>query len=118
MTCYRCRLDPHPPNSDPRRCAFPNDEFVSDNWNCATMGLFRDIAGGTFDGPEFGVKLCGDDDYCFAASFETHADRGFLVLGWHKNRGRTSSAVWLNDDGAHPLTIQLAELLLRDWRLR
>src|SRR5690606_33150825 len=115
VTCPRCKADPQPEGfGDPRRCAFPNGVFVTDNWSCATMGHLRDLvdelceAYGTADEHVYSLYIDPDTD---------DLPRGFLVLQVYKRRGQTQGAVYFDADagGHRELTLELAELILDEF---
>lgn len=78
--------------SDPR-CAFPLGTFVSDNWNCATMGALRDRC------QQLGFHWRDDMDtgsFGFLP-FATDEDAGFIAMAWYKDRGATPTALIIHD---------------------
>ena len=86
--------------SDPR-CAFPGRGlFVSDNWNCATMGLLRSLVEG------FDDEVFSDDHY---AGFLSIPGGAWLLLQWYKRRGRTDQ-LYLMREGEAPYTPTLEEV--------
>lgn len=108
MACRRCREDPQPPEfGDPRKCAFSDDggEFVSENWNCATLNaLMSDtrLPLTEIDGCDESVQVIIGRDY-----------GGFIALTRYKHRGRTTSAVLVGDFWPpRPLTLAMAEAWL------
>jgi hypothetical protein len=93
MTCPLCARDPHPPDSDPRRCAFAGDgTFLSDNWSCVTMLRLRDrcvwVRRDDLSAGSIGVMPIPDG----------LSRQGYLVLTWYKERGATPGALIMNDD--------------------
>src|SRR5512143_2222550 len=88
VTCSDCMCDPHPRNSDPRRCAF--DEaglFTGDNWTCGTMLALRDLVRDPFTGG----SICQANDSSVGVipiPGWDRDERGFILLEWYKHRGR------------------------------
>lgn len=104
--------------SDPR-CAFSDKgDFISENWNCATMNKLRDLC------CKYGTVMrddnsCGtigylpmDNDYA-PDNFETFG--GYIVLIWYKSHGRTDNAVFISDDECVPLTLRHAETAIKTY---
>lgn len=121
MTCWRCKEDPQPGwFASPRKCAFPDGVFTSDNWNCATMSLVRYKCPGNFD--DHGLIYGDEDEYCSAKYIDLDGETfpalgrdvsGFLVLQWYKRRGRVTGAVVMDCDGGHTeFTLTMADALL------
>lgn len=115
--CRLCQVIPWPREWESRRCAFPDGVFQTENWNCATMNVLRDIAealGTTMRADDaegsIGYVPLGDEDIT-----------GYLVMTWYKNRGRTHSALVLRlDDPPLPVTEDIALQAVRvfaenDW---
>lgn len=107
--CPRCAADPKPEHfGDPRQCAFDAEgNFTPENWNCATMDAILGPEPVTVHGSEERMeatptRLDDGEDY-----------GGFIVTCRHKNRGRTSSAIYVGDFfPSQPLTLALAERVI------
>lgn len=100
--------------SDPR-CAFKTGGTFGDNWNCATVGMIRDLC---YEGTEHqrGVdyQYCDDQQYATVKvnHIEDLADRPLaLWVSWYKNRGETD-AMWLLFDDKPPRRPTEQECLL------
>jgi hypothetical protein len=93
---------------DDPTCAFLTGTFDVANWNCATMNALRRAV------ETLGVAWRDDLAFgAFGAMPICDVDRGFvLVLGWYKNRGRTSLARAMGDDCDDALTLDQATLAL------
>ncbi len=98
------------------QCAFEhigiNKEFESDNWNCQTVNLIRDIC---YEGQELppGIKYtyCSDQKYAIIKIDEIEKVNGdALWVSWYKQRGRTD-AIWILDSYKHPRKPTEKELL-------
>ena len=100
MSCPRCKAAQTWQGS-PRRCAFVSGTFSTDNWRCGTMDALRDWC--EVD------AACDSDQH--AAFFPT-GDGAFIVLGWHRFRGRTEYAGLLDETAVHDLTLARAEEVL------
>lgn len=96
--------------SEPK-CAFTGD--FSDNWNCATVNLVRDIC---YEGQELkhGIdyQYCEDDKYATIKIDHLDIDGRPLALwvSWYKSRGSTQ-AMWLLFDKMPPRMPTQAECL-------
>jgi hypothetical protein len=122
--CDLCTQYPLPRKvSNPRKCAFGKDgAFQSGNWNCATMGTLRDIACKKFG--EFENRIvfaCRDDSSAGSLGIVSLPDdlsvRGYLVMNWYKDRGRTDRAYIMNEDeDPRPITLKIAEEIIDRWR--
>ena len=87
--------------SDPR-CAFQSETFSSDNYQCATMNILRDLCEES--------RIWNEDSHCAAIPFGVNGF--FLVLSWYKSRGRTDGAWVVHCDGMEALTLtQAAEIV-------
>ena len=112
MTCPLCASDPHPPNSEPRKCAFEYEGvFRISNWSCLTMLRLRELCAirhrDDLSAGSIGVIPIPD----------TCSESGYLVLTWYKDRGATPGAFVLHDDrDPKSLTLQLALEIL--WALK
>ena len=92
--------------SDPPVCAFDDSgAFLTDNWNCATMNALREIA----DRVTVGVE----EVHGGCVAFDDANDGGLgkvIALCWYKFRGRTATAVVLDDEGgSREMTLADAE---------
>jgi hypothetical protein len=118
--CAACRARGKTWNGGDPECAFQHGKpFSSDNWNCATMDLVRDLAGRYGDPPRDGVIR----DYT-SEGYDTYAvirvDTDYIdveschsmYVTWYKSRGRTS-ALWLlgDEDDGPPRAPTEAEVL-------
>ncbi len=89
--------------SDPK-CAFDCGVF-GDNWNCATVGMIRDICyegqSSIPDGVDY--QYCEDDKYATIKTDDIDIDGRPLALwvSWYKSRGSTQ-AMWLLFDSGPP----------------
>ena len=99
--------------SEPK-CAFNSGRF-SENWNCATAGLIRDICdeGQTLLPDGIDYAYCDDDKYATIKVDEIEIEGGPLALwvSWYKNRGSTQ-AMWFLFDGVPPRVPTETECLL------
>jgi hypothetical protein len=96
MICELCEKDPKPGHfAERRRCAFEAEEFSRDNWQCGTMNALRDA------GEAFSLR---DDEQNGSICVvpipwnDNQLAQGYIVLGYYKNRGRTGSAVIVEED--------------------
>lgn len=105
--CARCEADPRPfgGGSDPRKCAFPDGVFTTENWNCGTLARLRWLAD---EHPE--SQGHNEDQHVF--TFPLADSCGFLVLSWYKSRGRTEGAWILDSEKMKPLTLADAETII------
>lgn len=85
--------------SAPIACAFEDrshlEEFSTENWNCETMNVLRELAEDFFtyrdDMKNGSIGIVPiPDDVIFQA--------GYIVMTWYKNRGRTAQAYVMNDE--------------------
>lgn len=100
---------------DPPTCAFPDGaDFISGNWNCATMNALRSAAEDhrtQHDDQSIGVVLFDNEP-------QHKPSAGFIVLCWYKSRGCTSVAFVTGDDNPpRPLTYGLAHAVARSYGL-
>ena len=117
MTCPGCSADPHPRDSQPRRCAFgPDGDFIPSNWACVTMLALRSYAEKrktvhrSTDDQSIGVLPTGDLD-----PEGDLAIQGWLVMCWYKHRGATGQACILDEDGMNePLDLARATAILAE----
>lgn len=84
--------------SDPI-CAWEDNHPLSDNWNCATLIRLRNVAierGWVINLEDVSLATIpvDDDDHGY----------GWVVLSWYKSRGRTGTALFVNDDKYQELT--------------
>lgn len=87
--CPRCIERGQPSNfGSPVRCAFLEDgTFTSDNWQCVTIGILRDLA-----------EILGHDARDDGVSFGfVPVDGEFIAMSWYKSRGATGMAVVMYD---------------------
>jgi hypothetical protein len=108
--------------SAPIDCAFETGVFSSHNWNCETMNELRDFV--DEDAEREGDKTARwwhDDDNMAIVPIPQNmiedVQRGMLVMGWYKRRGRTGTALVISDDVAEPLTLKTAEYLLEKYNV-
>lgn len=120
MVCSACKAaygsgKPEHFGSDPV-CGFHADgTFNSGNWNCAGLCMLRDLA----EEIKWGRFSCRHEDRSMGSlaiplEMNDVQDRGghFIVMGWYKNRGRTSS-VYVMDEEIRPATLLDVEDALR-----
>jgi len=113
LPCRRCREAypngrPSHFGSDPR-CAFPGGgAFTSDNWQCATAGMARDLVGeypGEIEREGVALTTSGDQKVAIVSVHEgIDLDRHdqfipALVMTWYKRRGCTETMLLLATDG-------------------
>lgn len=115
MTCQRCKeayANGKPANfaSEPE-CAFKAEIFDSNNWHCQTMNALRERAEES--------AIYNDDQWAailpvpsLLVGFRARV-ADFIILGWYKHRGLTEAAYMLDQDKIMPLTLQVAEQVLR-----
>lgn len=114
MTCAACKERGQTWNGDPPKCAFRGGKpFSPDNWNCATVGMIRDIVyeGGVLPS-EVDYQWCDDQKYA-TVNVSQIEELGALALWvtWYKSRGRTEE-MWLLTSGEKPRRPTEAECLL------
>jgi hypothetical protein len=106
--CAACASRVKDWNGGDPKCAFPNGAPFSDNWNCATVDLIRDLLP-RFE-PQTNLLVSGphwmEDQYWGAITipFGTELPSGYaltLWVSWYKGRGRTE-AMWLLSEGRNP----------------
>lgn len=109
--CDRCQARGWPDRFGSRpSCAFEEQWFSHENWQCVTLGILRDIA------DEHGFSLRSDDNDGSLAVIPTD-DRGYIVLSFYKNRGSVGQAVVMNDDEPpRSLLLEDAEVAIYRWR--
>jgi len=97
-------------DGDDPKCAFETGTFNTDNWNCATMNILRNIAGEDREHPIEGCYYRRDDlENATIGVIPCRGDtQGYLVMSWYKRRGKTGQAV-IMVDGHEPSKLTLAE---------
>ncbi len=108
--CKACELRGKTWSGSDPICGFETSNyFDADNWNCATLNRLRDIAErrGT-------ISIIEDTSLAVLPIMAEDLD-GWIVLSWYKSRGRTSSARFMFDMTDIPLTIEIAELALKQY---
>jgi hypothetical protein len=109
--CIACEKRRKTWTGDDPKCGFPNDEsFDSGNWNCATLNSLRSIA------EKLGnIKYMEDISL---AVIPVYGDEytGWIVLSWYKSRGRTSLARFISDSTDIPLTLEIAQQALQQYK--
>jgi hypothetical protein len=97
--CPRCKKRGKVWEGDDPVCGFDEQgNFLSRNWNCATLNALRERC-----------KISWCDDYSIGVT--SKPDCGFLILKWYKSRGRTDSLV---NDEFEPATLKEALMILGD----
>lgn len=100
----------------PLNCAFDHigvdKRFESDNWNCQTVDLIREIC---YEGQElpYGVNYtyCEDMKYATIDIYDIAEVEGMaLWVSWYKQRGKTD-ALWILDCYKYPRKPTEKELL-------
>jgi len=98
LMCAACKERGKTWRGDDPKCAFQDGRmFNPDNWNCATVGMLRDVV---YEGQD--LPACVDYQYCDDMKYATVLVDGFDVadgamaawVAWYKSRGRTD-AIWL-----------------------
>lgn len=104
VKCAACQERGQTWNGSAPRCAFDGRPF-SDNWNCATVNLIRDLV---YEGQELphGVdyQYCEDMKYATVKIDHIELPSGpamALWVAWYKSRGSTDS-IWLLDPEGPP----------------
>lgn len=95
MVCKACSKD-----SD-AQCAFENNEFKNDNWCCSTLQKLWNDA---YDSNTINYNVA--DEQCAVIPTEL----GFIVLARYKNRGRTTTALFLDSDN-EPRNLKLSDII-------
>lgn len=80
---------------DAPRCAFADETFSAENWDCGAMNRLRDSVA---------APVWAEDQW--AGIVPIPGSGRFILLGWYKSRGRTEFAALLDEFEAYPLTIQ------------
>jgi hypothetical protein len=102
MACKECNKRGKTWRGDDPKCGFETDVFSPENWNCASIGLLRDLADER--------SVYNEGQYCSIIPIPDTCE--FIVLSWYKNRGRTDYAIVMSDTGPRPLTIDVVESIL------
>jgi hypothetical protein len=95
-------------NMEPIKCAFQNDIFNRNNWNCQLLIRLRDYA----EGREL-VQYIRDYRVAIIPTNTAVA----LVLKWYKSRGRTDVAFILDNDKEGFITLLEAKLIMKELKL-
>lgn len=102
MKCAACSDRVKFWKGDDPKCAFRTGVFSSDNWNCATVGMIRDLV---YEGqspmpPDVDYRYCEDMKYAtikidhLPIHWMDTSEPMALWVAWYKSRGRTD-AIWL-----------------------
>lgn len=114
-TCNLCKITPKYWEGDDRLCAFQEDSFSINNWNCATLGKLRKLILEHFDGKNpLDLDLVFRDDeerwvvidlesvkltvYDYESNDPIPEDPTCLYIGWYKSRGKTSQLLLMYND--------------------
>lgn len=109
--CMACEKRGKTWNGDDPKCGFTNDgAFDSGNWNCATLNLLRSIA------EEINQIQYLEDTSLATIPIRDGKRFGWIVLSWYKSRGRTSSARFIFDKTDIPLTLEIAQEALVQYK--
>lgn len=92
--CPLCQKRGKTWEGDDPRCAFINGVFDSDNWNCATMNILRELLCSNI--------VFSEEEKCGVIPF----NGWFIILFWYKNRGRTNQALIKDEGGVRTLTLE------------
>jgi hypothetical protein len=116
--CKECKSRGKTWQGDDPKCAFNSEEFNSNNWNCATIGILRNIAQERLVAGAFDWR---DDDNNESIGIiplpEIDEIRGYLVLTWYKERGQTGGAVIVcGEEKPAKLTIDIAQKVIDHYR--
>lgn len=106
--CPRCIERGWPAQfTDPPKCAWPEGRFETNNWNCASMAILRNLA-------ERGVYYRSEDQAAAMFAMPPREEGpAFILLSWYKSRGRTEEAVlWMpeGNNGAEYRSLTLDDL--------
>jgi len=94
MPCSLCKSAVKDWNGDDPKCGFLGAAFERD-WNCATVGWFRERLFEGVDTWRFHRTRVDDQSYGTVCTIEVEdLDADTLWLGWYKERGSTD-AMWL-----------------------
>ncbi len=104
MTCAACLARGKTWEGSDPVCAFEGGQYATPNWNCATVGMIRDIA---YEGQHpmprgVSYQYCEDQKYATIRCDEIslpYGDELALWLTWYKSRGGTDQMVLLGADG-------------------
>lgn len=117
--CNRCQKQGQPDHfGSPVKCAFINGIFDSDNWQCATINVLRNLI---HEDTQPLAKFYTREDMRQGSlgvisipEYDTEGlQQGYLIMSWYKNRGRTGQAwVFWDDDIPEPLALSTAEFIL------
>lgn len=96
--------------SDPK-CAFKENYFSADNWNCATASMIRRVTE-IEDKFEINHVFTNDQNYCTILTDDIKGVGNAIALWvtWYKSRGRTE-AMWLMYSDIPPRAPTEAECL-------
>ena len=90
-------------------CAFDKrGNFTSKNWACETMGKLRELAN------KYGYVERYNDSSIGVLPLVDDVEYGFLVMTWYKDRGKTGSALIMEDDNVGYLTKKIAEKIIKN----
>jgi hypothetical protein len=99
MKCKMCETRGKTWSGSDPICAWEELHVLSDNWNCATLNKLRNIA------IDRGFVTNIEDVSCATIPIDDdEGGYGWIVLSWYKSRGRTGTALFVNDDQYHELT--------------
>lgn len=98
MKCKACKERGKTWKGDNPNCAFDGD---SDNWNCATLNLIRDIC--EIDHELVHRGYWGDENTCFIDIYPIfeEGESYQLWVKWYKHRGRAEQCLILGDHLPH-----------------
>jgi hypothetical protein len=96
MTCALCAERIKDWRGDDPECAFANEAFSGENWNCATANAIRDIVNEDNENrPGVDFQFCDDQKYATLRVDELELDGALaLWVTWYKSRGKTNG-MWL-----------------------
>lgn len=119
MACELCEKRGKPWEGSDPKCGFPDGQFSTNNWNCATLNTLRHLAEEhRAEGEDFGTYRYRHCDVSFAALpfTDSEGSERFIALSWYKDRGRTGQAwVFQEDDPPQPLSLAQAMDCIRDY---
>jgi hypothetical protein len=119
--CRRCRERVKGWRGDNPKCGFDAaGNFLTQNWNCATLNALRDLCReprrGDVAGDVIGVSLWHDDDNVAVLPMPERPEGGhggFMLVRWYKQRGRTDEVlVWRSYGSIRPATLGDVERVL------
>lgn len=112
MTCPACLERGKTWNGSDPKCAFENDTFNPDNWNCATANMIRSVA--QIEGHDDISYVWTDDENYATINVDpigSQVDNALaLWVSWYKGRGKTQ-AMWLLFDNRSPRQPTLEECI-------